>query len=247
MFPYLVLFPDIFHFYFLNFASMLSKEQFKLLIPKIAIKLKSKKEEQKYLGVVMLDLFPIDETTDFSLFTKTNIIESLIEILENEKFPSFPQFSPLFIIRFLSNFFDHFFETENEKALRLIYKCSLELIQSKDFNEFMVFANCVYLSLDSLSKFKNFKKMTGGRKYISKLNDLLKENREEKLNTVYTLVSLIKLFEDNLVNDNKDLSAPMMNYLVQNLGNRLKSDETFDSSWTLFSLFDLFKAPLNDR
>jgi hypothetical protein len=36
------------------------------------------------------------------------------------------------------------------------------------------------------------------------------------------------------------LSAPMMNCLIQQIGNRLESDETLDSSWTLIALLDLF-------
>jgi hypothetical protein len=240
MFPYLILFPDIFNFYFFTFANNLTQEQFYLLIPKIENKLKSKEEEQKYIGVAMLDSYPIDETTDLSIFTKTDIIPKMLEILENETFPSFPQYTPVFIIRFLSNFFDHFSEMENEKAIRLLYKISFELIDSKDINEFIIHGSCVYRALEALSKLPNFKKMTGGREYMSKMNEFLKENQEAKFNVVYNLISFLKFFEDNLVIDNMDLSAPMMNCLIQQIGNRLESDETLDSSWTLIALLDLF-------
>jgi hypothetical protein len=108
MLPYLMMFPDAVDFYFLSFLKSLTIEQFKLLIPKIENKLKSIDELQRYIAVVLLDKYPIDETIDLNIFKNTEIVPLLVEVLEKDTFEKFPQYSPICIIRFLNNFMNDF-------------------------------------------------------------------------------------------------------------------------------------------
>jgi hypothetical protein len=73
------------------------------------------------------------------------------------------------------------------------------------------------------------------------MNHLMKENDQQKLNSIYNLVSMIKVFEDKWMIDCPHESSQMINLLIQHMGDNLKSLETLDSSWALFMIFDLFE------
>jgi hypothetical protein len=242
MFPYLIMFPDAIGHYILSFLNRLSTEQFISLIPKIESKFSENNEISRYLGVLILDCFVISGfVEDLSLFTETKILSFALDILENQSFPNFSQYSNILLIRFFSYFISYFTETQNEKALTLLYQKSFEFLNSKDTYHFELAASCLFQILESHSIVKDFKPLPGGKEFLLRMKQLLEENQEEKLNLIYHLISVTKAFGENIFVENPTEISPIMNLLVKEMGNRLHLDENEDSVLAIGALFQLLK------
>jgi hypothetical protein len=236
MFPYLIKFPDIIGHYILSILGKLSTDQFIMLIPKIVVKLSSKDEFSKYLGVVLLDSFPIHEIRDLSLFTNVKIPELTLNILENDSFPSFKNYDPVILIRFLYNFLSYFLENQNEKILNVLFQKSRSFLDSKYLNVFILCGSMVYRILEA--HVNDFKTLPGGKEFLLKMKYILEENKEEKLNLTYNLVSLIQAFGENIALENLEIMASIINPLVKQLGVQISS-RNVDSIVALVSVFEL--------